>query len=318
MRIVMLEPLDVPRDFLENLIAPLQAAGHTVLACHQPLSPEGKKERLRQAELLLIANSPLTGEMLQQAKNLQYICVAFTGTDHVDKAACRQMGVKISNAAGYSTYDVAELALGLMLSLLRSLPEAQTRLRAGGTKAGLPAQRLNGKTVGIVGTGAIGMQLARLLSACGCRLLAHSRTKREEARALGMTYLPLEELLGSSDIVSLHTPLNEQTRGLIGREALARMKPGAFLINCARGPVVDSLALAEALHSGQLAGAALDVFDTEPPLALDNPLLQAPNTILTPHLAFYTAQSMQDRALIAFDNISQYLAGNWMRQVPVE
>ena len=318
MRIVMLEPLDVPRDFLENLIAPLQAAGHSVLACQKPLPLAEKIERLQQAELLLIANSPLTGEMLQQAQNLQYICVAFTGTDHVDKAACAQRGIKISNAAGYSTHDVAELTLGLMLALLRSLPEAETRLRSGGTKAGLPAQRLHGKTVGIVGTGAIGMQLARLLSACGCTLLAHSRTERAEARSMGMTYLPLDELLGSSDIVSLHTPLNEQTRGLIGREALARVKPGSYLINCARGPVVDSLALAEALHSGQLAGAALDVFDTEPPLSLDNPLLKAPNTILTPHLAFYTAQSMQDRALIAFDNISQYLAGNWVRQVPTD
>lgn len=315
MNIVMLEPLDVPRDFLEALLAPLTAAGHAVLPCHQPLSAEEKAARVKDAEALVIANGPLGADLLEQGRNLRYISVAFTGTDHLDKAACKRLGIRVSNASGYSTHDVAELTIALIISLLRSLKPADARLREGGTKAGLPAQRLHGKTVGILGTGAIGLEVARLLRAFGCRLLATSPSQHPEAQALGITYLPLDELLRQSDILTLHAPLNKRTRHLIGKEQLALMKPGALLVNCARGAIVDTAALAQALHEGRLAGAAFDVFEMEPPIPADHPLLGAPNTLLAPHIAFYTQQSMKDRAVIAVDNITRWLDGEVAREV---
>lgn len=315
MNIAMLEPLDIPREYLESLAAPLAAAGHGFVPCLEALSPEEKAARIRDAEAIIIANAPLKEELLGMARKLKYISVAFTGTDHVDKAFCRDRGIALSNAAGYSTVDVAEITVGFILSLLRSVVSAQERLRAQGTKQGLPARRLRGKTVGLVGTGAIGLETARLLSAFGCELLAYSRSEREEGKALGIRYLPLDEVLKESDIVSLHTPLTDKTRGLINAEMLALMKPGALLVNCARGPVVDSLALAEALNNGHLGGAAIDVYETEPPIAADHPLLSARNTLLTPHIAFYTRESMKDRAVLAFDNVLKWLDGRPVRLV---
>lgn len=315
MNIVMLEPLDIPPEYLDSLLSPLRAAGHRVSPCLEPLSPTQKAETIREAEALLIANSPLGADLLALAPRLQHISVAFTGTDHLDLAYCRERGIKVSNCAGYSTQDVAELALSAMISLLRDVQQADARARAGGTKKGLRAGRLQGKTIGLIGTGAIGLRLARLLQPFGVRLLAHSRSRRPEAEALGITYLPLEEVLKQSDIVSLHTPLTAETRGLLSRERLALMKPGAFLINTARGAVVDSAALAEALREGSLAGAAIDVFEAEPPLACGHPLLQSPNTLLSPHIAYYTAESMLDRAAMAVENIEKWLQGELIREV---
>jgi len=313
MNIVMLEPLQISNELLSVLTGPLNKAGHVVVPCHKPLSLAEKKERIREADILLIANAPLTGEILQEARQLKYISVAFTGTDHVDKAICAEKGIKISNASGYATKDVAELTVAMMIALLRDVKAADARVRAGGTKGGLMAHRLQGKTVGILGTGAIGLQVARLLTAFGCRVIATSRSQRQEAREMGINYVSPDQLLAQSDILSLHTPLTEQTRHFLNRERIAQMKKGAFLVNCARGQVVDSVALAEALHSGHLAGAALDVFDVEPPIPAEDPLLTAPNTLLTPHIAYFTEESMEDRAAIAFDNIAKFLAGEWVR-----
>lgn len=318
MNIVMLEPLLVPRYFLFELGGPLKMAGHTFIPCTAPLDVAEKKERIQEADIVIIGSSPLGAEVLREARRLAFISVAFTGTDHLDKTTCRDMGIRVSNASGYSTLDVAELTVGMMISLLRGMQAADARTRAGGTKEGLPAQRLHGKTVGILGTGAIGLRVAELLKAFGCRVIAHSRTQSARTENLGITYVPLDTLLTESDILTLHTPLTEQTRHMINRERLAMMKQGAYLINCARGPVVDAAALADALNSGHLAGAAIDVFDTEPPLPGDNPLLDAKNTLLTPHIAYYTAESMKDRTIIAFDNITKYLNGTIVREIALD
>lgn len=317
MNIAMLEPLDVPRDYLDSLLSPLTAAGHTVLPCYEPLSHEEKARRIQEAEALIIANGPLHADLLEQGKHLRYISVAFTGTDHLDKAACARLGIRVSNASGYSTYDVAELTLALIISLLRATKPADARVREGGTKAGLPAQRLHGKTVGILGTGAIGLQVAHLLSAFGCQLIAHSTTQSAEALALGIRYVDLDTLLRESDVLTLHAPLNPQTHHLINAQKLALMKPSAYLVNCARGAIVDTAALAQALHAGQLAGAAFDVFEMEPPIPTDHPLLHSPNTLLAPHIAFYTQQSMKDRAVLAVANVEEWLAGTVVREVRV-
>ena len=235
--------------------------------------------------------------------------MAFTGVDHVDLQAAREMGVKVSNAAGYSTQAVAEIALCMMLSLLRNIPQVEERCRQGQTKDGLVGCELRGKTVGIVGAGAIGCRTAELCHAFGCRVLGFKRHVTGNEPDF-MEMVSLDELLSRSDIVSLHCPINDDSRNLINAQTISNMKQGAYLINTARGPVVDSKALANALNSGYLAGAGIDVFETEPPLALEHPLLHSRNTIVTPHVAFASAESMLARADIVFDNITSFLNGS--------
>ena len=151
-----------------------------------------------------------------------------------------------------------------------------------------------------------GLRTAAIANAFGCQILAYSRTKKDIP---GITYVDMDTLLSSCDIVSLHTPLNSETKGLIGKEELAKMKPSAILINTSRGPVVDSDALADALNNGRLAGAGIDVFEAEPPIAKDHPLLTAKNVIATPHVAFATKEALEKRAVIVFDNVDKWLKG---------
>ena len=163
--------------------------------------------------------------------------------------------------------------------------------------------------MGIIGLGKIGLMTAKLFLAFGARVIAYSRHEKQVAKELGITYVTLEELMARSDIISLHTPNNASTMGMISRELIGLMKPSALFINCARGPIVDSAALADALNAGRIAGAGIDVYDAEPPIPDSEPLLHAKNTILTPHVAFFSEEAMVRRAHIAFENVMAYLAG---------
>jgi len=309
MKIVLLESLGVPEEVLNACAKPLVDAGHTFEAYPKNTDPQVQIERAKDADVIMIANMPLSGEVISACPNLKFIDVAFTGVDHVDLEAARAKNVKVSNAAGYSTQAVAELSLGMMLSLLRNVPQVEERCRNGQTKDGLVGCELRGKTVGIVGAGAIGRRTAELCHAFGCTVLGNRRhvTGNEPGY---IEFVSLDELLSRSDIVSLHCPLNDSTRGLINADSIAKMKDGAILINAARGPVVDSQALADALNSGKLGGAGIDVFEIEPPLALDHPLLHSKNTIVTPHVAFATAESMKARCEIVFNSLQQWMNGN--------
>lgn len=309
MKIVLLESLGVSEETLAACAKPLTDAGHTFAAYPKDTDPQVQIERAKDADILMIANMPLSGEVIRACKNLKFIDVAFTGVDHVDLDAAKEMGIKVSNAAGYSTQAVAEIALCMMLSLLRNIPQVEQRCRQGQTKDGLVGCELRGKTVGIVGAGAIGCRTAELCHAFGCRVLGYKRHVTGKEPSF-IEFVSLDELLQNSDIVSLHCPINEQSKHLINAQSIAKMKQGAYLINTARGPVVDSQALADALNSGYLAGAGIDVFEKEPPLSTDHLLLHSKNTIVTPHVAFASAESMVARAEIVFDNIQSYLSGN--------
>lgn len=309
MKIVLLESLGVSEETLAACAKPLTDAGHTFVAYPKDTDPQVQIERAKDADILMIANMPLSGEVIRACKNLKFIDVAFTGVDHVDLDAAKEMGVKVSNAAGYSTQAVAEIALCMMLSLLRNIPQVEQRCRQGQTKDGLVGCELRGKTVGIVGAGAIGCRTAELCHAFGCKVLGYKRHVTGKEPSF-IEFVSLDELLQKSDIVSLHCPINEESKHLINAQSIAKMKQGAYLINTARGPVVDSQALADALNSGYLSGAGIDVFEKEPPLSTDHPLLHSKNTIVTPHVAFASAESMIARAQIVFDNIQSYLDGN--------
>ena len=303
MKIVLLESLGISREILTECAQPLLNLGHTFEAYPKDTDPKVQIERAKDADIIMIANMTLSGEVIRACKNLKLIDVAFTGVDHVDLTAAKEMGVKVSNAAGYSTQAVAEIALCLMLNLLRNIPQVEQRCRQGQTKEGLLGCELRGKTVGIVGAGAIGCRTAELCRAFGCKILGYKRhIKGNEPDFIEFT--SLDELLHRSDIVSLHCPINEDSKHLINKDSIAKMKKGAYLINTARGPVVDSQALADALNNGYLAGAGIDVFETEPPLYVAHPLLHSKNTIVTPHVAFASEESMAARAQIVFDNLS--------------
>ena len=243
---------------------------------------------------------------MESCPSLKMVCVAFTGVDHVDIDYCREKGITVCNCAGYSTSAVADIVFAMVISLARNIIPCQDKARNGGTKDGLVGFELDGKTFGIIGTGAIGTRVAKIANAFGCKVIAYSRTKKDLP---DVEFVTMEELLKKSDIVSLHVPQTPETTGLIGKEQLELMKPEAILINTARGPVVDSAALAAALKNGTIAAAGVDVFNCEPPLPAEEPLLAAPNTLLTPHIAFASHQAFEKRADIVAENIKCWLEG---------
>lgn len=308
MKIVLLESLGIPAEELRTYAASLEKYGHEFAACERTDDTDEQIKEAKDADILCIANMPLKAEVINTCTKLKYINIAFTGVDHVDLAAAKARGIKVSNASGYSTVAVAELTVAMMLDLLRHIPQADAACRAGKTKAGLIGTELEGKTVALFGTGAIGSKVAQLVHAFGATVTAYNGFS-EKADTDLITYLPLKELLSRADIVSLHCPVTEESRHIINAESLSYMKPTAYLINEARGPVVDSTALAKALNEGKIAGAGIDVFETEPPIPTDHPLLHAKNTIVTPHAAFATEESMRKRAAIVFDNIHAFLRG---------
>lgn len=310
MKIVVMEPLGVALEKINALAAALQAAGHEFVYYTSKEAQQDKLlERVQDADIIMLANQPLSAEIINACLKLKMLSVAFTGVDHVALDACRARNILVCNAAGYSTNAVAELTFGLAISVIRNIVPCDARCRKEGTKDGLVGFELFGKTFGVVGTGAIGARVAKIAAAFGCRVLAYSRTAKQELMDAGVQYVSLDELLAQSDFVSLHVPLTDATRGLINADAIAKMKQGAVLLNTARGPVVDSAALAEALNAGKLAGAGIDVFEGEPPIAENHPLCSAKNTVLTPHVAFASREALETRADIVFANIEKWLNG---------
>ena len=306
MKIAIMESLAVSSEELALRKLPFEKEGHVFAEFERMADIPTLIEEAKDADVMILANMPMPKEVINACKNLKYIDIAFTGVDHVAMDAVRAKGITASNASGYSNESVAELGIGLAIDLLRNIPQVEARCRALGTKAGLVGNELMGKTVGIIGLGKIGTRSAELFHAFGCSILAHSRSIHKDA-PFYVEQTDLDSLLSRSDLVILHCPLNDSTRGLINAEALKKMKPSAYLINLARGPVVVSKDLADALNNGVIAGAAVDVFDKEPPLNADEPLLSAKNTILTPHIAFASQESMSIRAEIVFDNLRHFL-----------
>ena len=271
-QIVVMEPLGVSETLLQSLAEPFKAEGYELVVYGTKETNQIKLlDRVRQASIIILANQPLSGEIIRQCPKLEFISVAFTGVDHIDLEACHEKGIIVSNAAGYSTQAVTELVFGLAISVLRNVLPCDGRTRTGGTKDGLPGFELYGKTFGIVGTGAIGSAVARIAKAFGCKVIAYNRSEKPELVAEGITFTDLDTVVQEADILSLHVPLTEETRHVIDAKRIDMMKDTAVLINTARGPVVDNEALAKALHAGKLRGAGIDVFEVEPPIPTDHP-----------------------------------------------
>lgn len=310
MKIVIIEPLGITPEKLAEATAAVKARGHEIVAYDTKEEDQDKlAERGKDADIIIIANQPFRKNVIEKCKNLKLLSVAFTGVDHIDVGFCKEKGICVCNAAGYSTNAVAELAFGLAISVLRNIPACDAVCRKEGTKAGLVGGELFGKTFGVVGTGAIGSKVAKIAQAFGCKVVAYSRTVKPEMQGAGIEYLSLEEVLKVSDIVSLHVPLNDKTKGLIGEKEIALMKKNAILLNTARGPVVDSEALAKALNEERIAGAGIDVFEMEPPVPAEHPLLHSKHTVVTPHVAFASHEALFTRAQIVSENILKWEDG---------
>lgn len=311
MIIKLIEPLGVNKEVILDLGSKLEEKGHTfVYYSEKTTDIEELISRVADADILMIANGSLPDEVINTAKNLKYISVAFTGIDHIGKEACIANNILVSNSAGYSDISVAELVIGLTLDLYRNISRGNDVVRKGGTISGLIGNEIRCKTVGIIGTGRIGKETAKIFNAFGVKLLGYDLVESEEAKEIGIKYVDLDTVLSSSDIVSLHVPNIESTKAMINADSFKVMKSSAILINCARGPVVDNVALANALNNDVIAGAGIDVFDMEPPIPSDYPLLSAKNTVLTPHVAYASEESMVLRAKIVFNNVEKYLEGN--------
>ena len=272
--------------------------------------PPPRAELLRRVPqlegLLSMLTDAVDSELIEAAPSLRAISNYAVGVDNVDVDAATARGIPVGNTPGVLTDSTADLAVALMLGIARRLAEGEAFVRRGDWTTWEPGlmlgRDLHGATVGIVGYGRIGAAVGRRLEGFGCELLTTSRSSGG---------VPLDELLERSDFVTIHCPLTPETRGLIGDEALARMKPTAYLVNTARGPVVDTDALARALSAGEIAGAALDVTDPEP-LPGDHPLLDAPNLLVVPHVGSATHATRGRMADIAVENLLAGLAGKAM------
>lgn len=309
MKIVFLEPLGISEELLKGKISSvIDETKHEIIYYKdRQEDTDTLIERSRDADIVVLSNFKYGKDVMESCPSLKMVCVAFTGVDHVDIDYCREKGITVCNCAGYSTSAVADIVFAMVISLARNIIPCQDKARNGGTKDGLVGFELDGKTFGIIGTGAIGTRVAKIANAFGCKVIAYSRTKKDLP---DVEFVTMEELLKNSDIVSLHVPQTPETTGLIGKEQLELMKPEAILINTSRGPVVDSAALAAALKNGTIAAAGVDVFNCEPPLPAEEPLLAAPNTLLTPHIAFASHQAFEKRADIVAENIKCWLEGN--------
>lgn len=301
MKIVFLEPLGLKVSLIEEACAGLKKQGHEVVIYpDRNENIDELKRRAEGAEVIIESNIPLRKDFLDACPNLKMLSIAFTGLDHIDMEECQRRGIIVKNAAGYSTEAVAELAIAMMVDVYRKVVENDRITRECQRKGIMPGREIGGKTVGIIGMGNIGQRVAKLLNAFGCKVLAWNRTPKIVE---GVTFVDKETLLKESDIVTLHIALNGETRDFITAKDLKLMKPSAILINTARGPVVNEQALADALKSGVIAGAATDVYGAEPPLKQDNPLFGAPNLIMLPHIGFATEEAFILRLGIVIKNL---------------
>ncbi|HWO41744.1 MAG TPA: D-2-hydroxyacid dehydrogenase family protein [Candidatus Eisenbacteria bacterium] len=268
-------------------------------------------ERLRDADAILLMRERtwLSDTEYGRLPKLKFISQTGRTSRHLDLAAATRRGIAVAGTPADDGTSTKELTIGLIIALLRQIPQVDRRMREE-IWPPLAGRLLKGKTTGVLGFGRIGMEVARLLKAFDARVLAFSRTlTNARAAAVGAERVPLETLLKESDVLTIHVPFNAETRALIGERELALMKPGAMLVNTARGPIVSEPALIEALRRGRLGGAALDVFDTEP-LPLDHPLRSLSNVILLSHRGYATIEVLRERYQEAMENILSFIEGD--------
>ena len=311
MKIVILDghavnPGDLSWDFLNQF-------GQVTVYERTPVEEVAK--RIGDAEIVLTNKSPINQEILNACPNIKLVCVLATGYNVVDCVATKQRGIPVCNVPDYGTAAVAQFTFALLLELCHQVGHHGQTVRDGKWCESpdfcywdTPQMELAGKTLGIIGFGRIGRAVGRIAKAFGMNVIAYNRSQCDEGKAIG-NYVNLDKLLATADVVSLHCPLTAENTGMIGAENIAKMKDGAILLNTARGPLVDEAALAAALESGKLRGAACDVISAEP-MKESNPLKTAPNCIVTPHMAWAPIESRKRIQDCTERSIQAFLAGS--------
>ena len=277
--------------------------------------PEEVVERIGDAEVVYTNKTPITRDTLDQCGNIRFIGVLATGYNIIDIEAAKEKGIPVSNIPTYGTAAVSQFAIALLLELCHHIGEHSDAVKNGEWTSNpdwcfwkYPLVELAGKTMGIVGFGRIGQDTGKIAQALGMKVLAFDAYKRPELESETCRYADLDTLLAESDVISLHCPLFPDTEGIINKDTIAKMKTGVMIINDSRGPLIVEEDLRDALNSGKVAGAALDVVSTEP-IKMDNPLLSAKNVILTPHIAWAPKESRQRLMDIAVENLQCFVDG---------
>ena len=270
-------------------------------------------ERIQGADIIVTKEMPVSAEMIQKfPESVKLICEAGTGYNNIDLEAVRKKGITVCNIPAYSTERVAHTAIMMILNLSSAM-QVQMKMLACGNHDNftrnlqVPHVEINGKTLGVIGAGHIGRKVIQIAQALDMNILVYTRTPKEDEK--GIRYVSLEELLKNSDYVSMHCPLTESTKHMINKESLSLMKPSAFIINTSRGALIDEDALIEALENGTIAGAGLDVQETEPPEE-NSPLYTMNNVLLTPHMGWKGLETRQRLVSILADNIKKFIEGN--------
>lgn len=295
--------------------APLEQFGEVVVYDRTPDTKEAVVERLKDADILVGNKNNITAEIMDACPKLKYIAVQATGYNVIDVAAAKERGIPVSNVPTYGTMAVAQHTMALLLEITNLVGHHNDRVHAGRWAEGpdwcfwdSPLMELDGKTLGVIGFGKIGQQTAKMAKAFGMNILATGSRPNDEGRAIG-EYVEMDELLAKSDVITLHCPLFPNTKGIICKENIDKMKDGVIILNSSRGPLVVEQDLADALRSGKVKAAAVDVVSAEP-MTNDNPLLTAPNCIITPHIAWAPREARQRIMDTTAKNIEAFLNGS--------
>ncbi len=318
MRIVVLD--SSPLSVGDISWAPLMELGDAEI--YESTAPEDVLSRISGADAVLTNKVPLGEKEFSASPSLRYVGVLATGYNIIDIESARRHSITVTNIPSYGTESVAQFAMALLLELCHHIGEHSASVKSGRwAESGswcywdYPLIELSGKTMGIIGYGRIGRCTASLARAFGMRILAYdSHQDKSEEEKGNCRYVSLDELLSSSDVIALHCALTDETKGMIDKEAISRMKDGVLIINNSRGPLIAEKDLAEALESGKVGGAAVDVVSSEP-IAPDNPLLTAPNTIITPHISWASYESRKRLFDMAIDNLKAFIGGKSVNAV---
>lgn len=285
------------------------------LTVYDRTKPEEVLGRIKTADVVYTNKAPLTKEVLEACRSIKFIGVLATGYNIVDVEAAKALGIKVANIPSYGTAAVAQFAIALLLELCHHVGEHSDCVKRGDWSSSKdwcfwnhPLIELAGKTMGVIGFGRIGQETARIAQALGMKILAYDAYQRPELETETCMYAELDGLLAQSDVITLHCPLFPSTKGIINKATIAKMKDGVLIINDSRGPLIVEEDLRDALNSGKVGGAAVDVVSTEP-IRMDNPLLEAKNVIITPHIAWAPKESRQRLMDIAADNLKCFLEG---------
>lgn len=304
MKLSIIEPLQIDNEKVIKIASEILPNSIEIVTYNSiPNSQQELSDRIKDADIAVCVNTKFSKKVIENAINLKMISVSFTGYDHIDIDATNRKNIIVSNVPDYASDAVSELIFGFAISFYRKLIKCDNVVRTNWTKEGLLGYNLSKKTIGIVGFGHIGKKVAKIADAFNMNIIVHSRSKKGDVK-----FVELNELLLKSDIIVLALPLNKDTKGLIGKKEFLLMKKDALLINAARGPIVDTNALIDALKNNKIKGACVDVYDVEP-ISENDPLTKIDNLILSPHIGYYTKEALEERTRITFENIKRFIDG---------